>query len=89
MKTNLQISGKIMTLLSKTHDNKVTHYAQFLSESESKGMEILKVKLSDSIGRLEKGQAVTIPVKIACVNNTLFYSQDGDIITHPNANNKA
>jgi hypothetical protein len=54
MKTNLQISGKIMTLLSKTHDNKVTHYAQFLSESESKGMEILKVKLSDDWKRVKR-----------------------------------
>ena len=54
--TNITINGKIITVLEKKFEDKKTVYAQFLMESESKGMEIIKVKITNEadIQKLEK-----------------------------------
>ena len=81
MNTNITINGKIISVLEKSFENKKTIYAQFLMESESKGMEILKVKITNEndISKLEKDSLVSIPVSISSVNGNLYYSQSNQI----------
>ncbi|MCG3708996.1 hypothetical protein L5F25_08285 [Aliarcobacter butzleri] len=82
--TNISINGKIISILEKSYENKKTVYAQFLMESESKGMEIIKVKIvkEEDILKLEKDAVVSIPVSIAAVNGNLYYSQINTIKFH-------
>lgn len=77
MNTNISINGKIISVLEKSFENKKTIYAQFLMESETKGMEILKVKITNEndISKLQKDSLVSIPVSISAVNGNLYYSQ--------------
>ena len=79
--TSITINGKIMTVLEKKFEDKKTVYAQFLMESESKGMEIIKVKIINEadIQKLEKDLVVSIPVSIVGVNGNLYYSQADNI----------
>ena len=79
--TNISINGKIISVLEKSFENKKTIYAQFLMESESKGMEILKVKITNEndISKLQKDSLVSIPVSISSVNGNLYYSQISQI----------
>lgn len=81
MNTNITINGKIISVLEKSFENKKTIYAQFLMESETKGMEILKVKITNEndISKLEKDSLVSIPVSISSVNGNLYYSQISQI----------
>ena len=81
MNTNITINGKIISVLEKSFENKKTIYAQFLMESETKGMEILKVKITNEndISKLEKDNLVSIPVSISSVNGNLYYSQISQI----------
>ena len=82
--TNITINGKIMTVLEKKFEDKKTVYAQFLMESESKGVEIIKVKIVNEadIQKLEKDLVVSIPVSISAVNGNLYYSQADNIKFH-------
>ena len=82
--TNITINGKIMTILEKKFEDKKTVYTQFLMESESKGMEIIKVKIINEadIQKLEKDLVVSIPVSISAVNGNLYYSQADNIKFH-------
>jgi len=75
--TSITINGKVMTKLEKKFEDTVTTYVQFLMESESKGMEILRVKITDNedVLKLEKNSIVSIPVSISAVNGNLYYSQ--------------
>ena len=77
MNTNIVINGKIISVLEKSFENKKTIYAQFLMESERKGMEILKVKITNEndISKLQKDSLVSIPVSISSVNGNIFFSQ--------------
>lgn len=77
MTTNISITGKISAVLQKKYEGKETTYLQFITESESKGFEIIKVKLiqHDDVLKAEKGAVVSIPVSIASVNNALYYTQ--------------
>ena len=77
MNTNIVINGKIISVLEKSFENKKTIYAQFLMESESKGMEILKVKITNEndISKLQKDSLVSIPVSVSSVNGNLYFSQ--------------
>lgn len=79
--TNISINGKVISILEKSFENKKTVYAQFLMESENKGMEILKVKITNEndISKLEKDILVSIPVSISSVNGNLYYSQSNSI----------
>ena len=81
MNTNITINGKIISVLEKSFENKKTIYAQFLMESESKGMEIIKVKFTNEndISKLEKDILVSVPVAISSVNGNLYYSQSNSI----------
>lgn len=81
MNTNITINGKIISVLEKSFENKKTIYAQFLMESESKGMEILKVKITNEndISKLQKDSLVSIPVSIAIVNGNIYFSQTEQI----------
>ena len=82
--TSITINGKIMTVLEKKFEDKKTVYTQFLMESESKGMEIIKVKIINEadIQKLEKDLVVSIPVSIVGVNGNLYYSQADNIKFH-------
>ncbi|MCT7568105.1 hypothetical protein [Aliarcobacter butzleri] len=79
--TNITINGKIITVLEKKFEDKKTVYAQFLMESESKGMEIIKVKITNEadIQKLEKDLVVSIPVTMAAINGNLYYAQADNI----------
>ena len=82
--TSITINGKIITVLEKKFEDKKTVYTQFLMESESKGMEIIKVKIINEadIQKLEKDLVVSIPVSISAVNGNLYYSQSDNIRFH-------
>ncbi|WP_323593261.1 hypothetical protein [Aliarcobacter butzleri] len=82
--TQILINGKIITVLEKIYEDKKTVYAQFLMESESKGMEIIKVKITNEadIQKLEKDLMVSIPVSVVGVNGNLYYSQSDNIRFH-------
>lgn len=77
MTTNISINGKISAVLQKKYEGKETTYLQFITESETKGFEIIKVKITnqDDLGKIEKGAVVSIPVAISAVNNALYYTQ--------------
>lgn len=79
--TSITINGKIISILEKSFENKKTVYAQFLMESESKGMEIIKVKITNEldIPKLEKDAVVAVPITISSVNGNLYYSQSNNI----------
>ena len=79
--TSITINGKIISILEKVFENKKTVYAQFLMESESKGIEIIKVKITNEtdISKLEKDSVVSIPVTISSVNGNLYYSQSNSV----------
>ncbi len=79
--TSITINGKIISILEKSFENKKTVYVQFLMESEAKGMEIIKVKITNEIdiSKLEKDSVVAIPVSIAVVNGNLYYSQSNQV----------
>ncbi|OCL97687.1 hypothetical protein AAX29_01840 [Aliarcobacter thereius] len=79
--TNITINGKIITVLEKKFEDKRTVYAQFLMESKAKGMEILKVKITNEsdIQKLEKDLVVSVPVSVVAVNGNLYYSQNANI----------
>ncbi|MDX9900824.1 MAG: hypothetical protein RBT22_04910 [Aliarcobacter sp.] len=79
--TSITINGKIASILEKSYENKKTVYAQFLMESESKGIEIIKVKITNEIDipKLEKDAVVSIPVTISSVNGNLYYSQSNSV----------
>ncbi|MCT7444441.1 hypothetical protein N5T90_05580 [Aliarcobacter cryaerophilus] len=80
--TNITINGKIITVLEKMYEDKKTVYAQFLMESEAKGMEIIKVKITNEadIQKLQKDLRVSIPVSVVAVNSNLYFSQSDNII---------
>jgi hypothetical protein len=82
--TNISINGKIITVLEKMYEDKKTVYAQFLMESEAKGMEIIKVKITNEadIQKLEKDLVVSVPVSVVAVNGNLYYSQADNIRFH-------
>ena len=80
--TQILINGKIITVLEKMYEDKKTVYAQFLMESEAKGMEIIKVKITNEadIQKLQKDLRVSIPVSVVAVNSNLYFSQSDNII---------
>lgn len=80
--TQILINGKIITVLEKMYEDKKTVYAQFLMESESKGMEIIKVKIVNEadIQKLQKDLVVSVPVSVVAVNGNLYFSQSDNII---------
>ena len=82
--TNITINGKIITVLEKMYEDKKTVYAQFLMESEAKGMEIIKVKIINEadIQKLQKNLVVSVPVSVVAVNGNLYYSQADNIRFH-------
>ncbi len=77
METNITISGQIMAVLSKEYEGKTTTHIQFLMDTEAKGMEILKVKitLNEDMQKLIKGSYVSVPVSMVAVNGNIYYSQ--------------
>lgn len=79
--TSITINGKIISILEKVFENKKTVYVQFLMESESKGIEIIKIKITNEIDipKLEKDSVVAVPVSIAVVNGNLYYSQSNQV----------
>lgn len=77
MQTQILINGKLMAITEKTYEGKKTVYAQFLMESEAKGMEIIKVKMTQEadIIQLQKGEFISVPVVVVCANNIIYFSQ--------------
>ena len=77
MQTQIIINGKIMSIIEKIYEGKKTVYVQFLAESEARGMEIIKVKMTidTDIVQLQKGEIVSIPVVVVCANNIIYFTQ--------------
>jgi hypothetical protein len=77
MNTNITITGQIMAILSKEYEGQKTTYIQFLMDTEKKGMEILKVKITkdEDILKLQKGSIISVAVSITAVNGNIYYSQ--------------
>lgn len=79
--SNLNIQGQILTIIKKSYEGKDTNYLQFMTESESKGIEILKVKITidEDINKVEKGLTVSVPISISSMNGNLYYSQSNSL----------
>ena len=89
MKNKITITGKISTILEKEYQGAKTTQVQFLMESDSKGIEVIKVKITKNEDKLKlfKDAIVSIPVSIVAVNGNLYYTQS-DFITVSNNTNK-
>lgn len=81
MTTNLSISGKISGVLHKQYDGKASVYLQFIMESESRGLEVIKVKMTqaEDASKMEKGLTVAIPVAVSVMNNVLYFTQNDTV----------
>ena len=75
--TTITINGKIMAVVEKAYEGKKAVYAQFLLESEAKGMAVIKVKMTveTDIQQLQKGEFISIPVSVVSVNGNLYFTQ--------------
>jgi len=73
------INGKAEHTQEKEFQGKKTISIQFLSKSERKGFEVIKVKLTDEITTVKEGDIIGIPVSISTMNNQIFYTQTGQI----------
>lgn len=89
MKNKITITGKISAILEKEYQGTKTTQVQFLMESDSKGIEVIKVKITKDEDKLKlfKDAIVSIPVSIVAVNGNLYYSQS-DYIAVSNHTNK-
>ncbi|MCT7519084.1 hypothetical protein [Aliarcobacter cryaerophilus] len=89
MKNTITITGKISAILEKEYQGAKTTQVQFLMESDSKGIEVIKVKITKEEDKLKlfKDAIVSIPVSIVAVNGNLYYSQS-DYIAVSNHTNK-
>ncbi|MCT7493561.1 hypothetical protein [Aliarcobacter cryaerophilus] len=89
MKNTITITGKISAILEKEYQGAKTTQVQFLMESDSKGIEVIKVKITKDEDKLKlfKDAIVSIPVSIVAVNGNLYYSQS-DYIAVSNHTNK-
>ena len=89
MKNTITITGKISAILEKEYQGAKTTQVQFLMESDSKGIEVIKVKISKDEDKLKlfKDAIVSIPVSIVAVNGNLYYSQS-DYMSVSNHTNK-
>ena len=89
MKNKITITGKISAILEKEYQGAKTTQVQFLMESDSKGIEVIKVKIRKDEDKLKlfKDAIVSIPVSIVAVNGNLYYTQS-DFITVSNNTNK-
>ena len=89
MKNKITITGKISAILEKEYQGAKTTQVQFLMESDSKGIEVIKVKISKDEDKLKlfKDAIVSIPVSIVAVNGNLYYTQS-DFLTVSNNTNK-
>ena len=89
MKNKITITGKISTILEKEYQGAKTTQVQFLMESDSKGIEVIKVKITKDEDKLKlfKDAIVSIPVSIVAVNGNLYYSQS-DYMSVSNHTNK-
>lgn len=89
MKNKITITGKISTILEKEYQGAKTTQVQFLMESDSKGIEVIKVKITKDEDKLKlfKDAIVSIPVSIVAVNGNLYYTQS-DFLTVSNNTNK-
>ncbi len=77
MKNSISINGKISAIVEKEYQGVKTTQVQFLMESDTKGMEVIKVKITKDEDKLKlfKDAVVSIPVTISAVNGNIFYSQ--------------
>ena len=89
MKNKITITGKFSAILEKEYQGAKTTQVQFLMESDSKGIEVIKVKISKDEDKLKlfKDAIVSIPVSIVAVNGNLYYSQS-DYMSVSNHTNK-
>jgi hypothetical protein len=89
MKNKITITGKISAILEKEYQGAKTTQVQFLMESDSKGIEVIKVKITKDEDKLKlfKDAIVSIPVSIVAVNGNLYYTQS-DFLTVSNNTNK-
>ena len=53
MKNKITITGKISTILEKEYQGAKTTQVQFLMESDSKGIEVIKVKITKDEDKLK------------------------------------
>lgn len=79
MNAIISIAGEVMSVITKTYEDKTNTNIQLVKLSESKGLEVLKVKLTEDsdIAKVQQGQLISVPVNIANVNGNLYYSQSG------------
>lgn len=79
--TSMYVYGQIANIVTNSYEEVITSKAQFYLKSEKKGIEIIEVKLTDSIISVKEGDIVNIPVTISSMSNNskIFYKQNGKI----------
>jgi hypothetical protein len=81
MNTNITINGQVMAIIEKDYNNEKTVYTQFLMESEKKGFEVIKVKMTipSDYQKLQQNQMLSIPIVIVSVNGNIYFSQSSEL----------
>lgn len=79
--TSMYVYGQIANIVTNSYEEVTTSKAQLYLKSEKKGIEVIEIKLTDSIISIKEGDIVNIPVTISTMlNNTkIFYKQNGKI----------
>lgn len=77
--TKISIQGRVEHKLIKEFQGNTTTILQFITKSEKKGFEVLRIKMIEENTLLKEGDMVSIPVAISAMNNNIFYAQNGKI----------
>lgn len=70
---------KVDNIHKKEYEGLTTTYIQTIQKSETKGFEVIKIKLTDTVLNFKDGDFISIPVKLSAMNSQIFYTQNGKI----------
>ena len=76
MYANLQITGKVLKILEKEYQEKVSYSLQFMTQDEKSGFKIIPVKVEKDFlpTNIKDNDSVEVSIKISTMNNILYYS---------------
>ncbi len=76
MYSQIQIKGKVLKLIQKEYEGKITHSIQFMVNDEKKGFSIISVKVEKEflIAGVSENAEIEVPIRIVNVNSNLYFS---------------
>jgi hypothetical protein len=76
MYAQLQITGKVLKVLEKEYQEKVSYSLQFMTQDEKQGFKIIPVKVEKDFlpTNIKDNDNVEINIKISTMNNILYFS---------------